>query len=442
MLTSDPPVPPGRLPVVGHGLSMLRDPLGFLGGLHRHGPVVRIQAGTKTFYVVTSPELVRELLVKHSATCIRAGVQQVIADNFGNGLVASEGDVHRCRRRSLQPGFTARGIETYLPAMAEIARERADGWSEGQPLKLADEFHDLAFSIVAGTLFGTRLTRRTEASFRIALARGVRGIMLRAMVPRVLLLPENSLFTGAVRTIHALTDELANRIENSAGDGKRIYHLLSRDRDGAGQDVRQALREEVTSLMGAGTDTVAVTLGWFFHELNRRPDVEAAVRREVEAWDGEFTSAGLAQLTYTHSVIQETLRLHVPVSFLTRQAEADTELGGYRIPAGSEILFSLTALHRHPGIFPDPLRFDPGRWLPENVTEEAREAFMPFGVGKHRCLGEPFAWAELLITAVTVLSRWSLVPHETNRPREVVLATVQPRGLVMTPVRIEAPVKH
>ena len=74
-LAPDSPLAPGRLPVVGHGWSMLRDPLGFLGGLHRYGPVVRVQAGTKTFHVLTSPDAVRELLAQHSDTCIRAGVQ-------------------------------------------------------------------------------------------------------------------------------------------------------------------------------------------------------------------------------------------------------------------------------------------------------------------------------------------------------------------------------
>jgi cytochrome P450 len=103
----------------------------------------------------------------------------------------------------------------------------------------------------------------------------------------------------------------------------------------------------------------------------------------------------LARLRHTHRAITEILRLHTPNWILTRRAEEPLELGGFLIPAGGKLAFSLTTLHRDPSWYDNPLRFDPDRRTAARSEQLPRHAFIPFGVGKHKCIGDSFAWTEM-----------------------------------------------
>src|SRR5262249_21044875 len=130
----------------------------------------------------------------------------------------------------------------------------------------------------------------------------------------------------------------------------------------------------------------------------------------------------LRKLTYTQQVIKETLRLHHPNWLLMRRTIADTKLGDFAIPAGRQIIFSPTALHRDPDLYPDPMRFNPDRW----ETASREEAFIPFVTGRHKCIGEQFALTEMAVVIATVAAQWRLVPVSGHPAREVVRVTVQP----------------
>ncbi|MFJ9026816.1 cytochrome P450 [Streptomyces sp. NPDC102259] len=115
------------------------------------------------------------------------------------------------------------------------------------------------------------------------------------------------------------------------------------------------------------------------------------------------------------------------------------DIGGTPAPEGTEFAFSLYALHRDPRFFPDPSRFDPGRWLPSPRAAIPKGAFIPFGTGNRRCLGDSLAWSELLVTVATVLSRRRLVPEPDQKVREVVAVATYPDPLQMRPIARTGP---
>jgi cytochrome P450 len=138
----------------------------------------------------------------------------------------------------------------------------------------------------------------------------------------------------------------------------------------------------------------------------------------------------LPGLTYTRQVISETLRLHA-VPLLMRRAVAPVRLAGVDLPVGTEVAFSLYALHRDPRFYPDPDRFDPDRW--EGEDEKTRRiAFVPFSAGTRKCIGDGFAWAEAIIALATILSRWQLRLRGDHTPREVVAAVARPDKVLVT----------
>lgn len=471
--SAPPPLAPGALPGVGHAPALLRDPLGFLGSLSRHGGVVRIRLGPRTVCVVTDAGLVHTLLVALAHDCPRGAVQDTLKTAFGDGLLMSEGQAHRDRRRTIQPAFGPERTGEYLAVMHQVAEERAGSWRAGQVLDVAKEMNHLALEIVTRTLFDARLSEDATLAFHRALPDMVKGQIVQSLYPHPALarlpLPVNRRFDAAVRVLNQVVDQAVNGgarsggsseggcpFGGSAGGGRpagapdrTLPALLRAAVDPAtGRPLTEAdVRSEAITMFGAGTETVSTTLTWLIDELLRHPRVEARVLAELD----EHLPAGtvptpeaLARLTYTRSVTQEVVRLHAPNAFLMRTARVPVELGRYRVPAGTELLYSLTALHRDPLLHPEPLRFHPGRWREGGAAATAgRQAFLPFGAGKHKCIGEAFAWAELTVTAAAILRRWRPTAVAGARAREVVWTTVQAQDLhVHLAPRGDGPPRH
>ncbi|MFF2146066.1 cytochrome P450 [Kitasatospora sp. NPDC058190] len=437
-----PPLAPGALPGLGHAAALLRDPLGFLGSLSRYGGVVRIRLGPRTVCVVTDARLVHTLLVALAYDCPRGAVQDTLKTAFGDGLLMSEGQAHRDRRRIIQPAFGPDRMAEYLTVMHQVAEERAGRWRPGQVLDVAKEMNHLALEIVTRTLFDARLGEDATLAFHRALPDLVKGQIVQSLYPHPALarlpLPVNRRFDAAVRVLNRVVDQAVNGRSGPAGSQARVEHrgtlpaLLRAATDPAtGRPLTEAdVRSEAITMFGAGTETVSTTLTWLLDELLRHPEVEARLLAELD----EHLPAGtaptpeaLARLSYTRSVTQEVVRLHAPNAFLMRTAQVPVELGPYGIPAGTELLYSLTALHRDPVRHPEPLVFRPERW--QDGGGAGRPSFLPFGAGKHKCIGEAFAWAELTVAAAAILRRWRPVAVPGARAREVVWTTVQAQGL-------------
>ncbi|MFJ6378900.1 cytochrome P450 [Kitasatospora sp. NPDC092039] len=434
-----PPLAPGALPGLGHAGALLRDPLGFLGSLGRHGGVVRIRLGPRTVCVVTDARLVHTLLVALAHDCPRGAVQDTLRTAFGDGLLMSEGQAHRDRRRIIQPAFGPDRMGEYLAVMQQVTEERAARWRPGQVLDVAKEMNHLALEIVTRSLFDARLSEDATVAFHRALPDLVKGQIVQSLYPNPALarlpLPVNRRFDDAVRVLNRVVDQAVNGRAATAGAGagrRTLPALLRAATDPAtGCPLTEAdVRSEAITMFGAGTETVSTTLTWLLDELLRHPEAEARILAELD----EHLPAGsvptpeaLARLTYTRSVTQEVVRLHAPNAFLMRTAQVPVELGPYRVPAGTELLYSLTALHRDPVRYPEPMSFRPERWQDGGGT--GRPSFLPFGAGKHKCIGEAFAWAELTVAAAAILRRWRPVAVPGARAREVVWTTVQAQGL-------------
>jgi cytochrome P450 len=191
------------------------------------------------------------------------------------------------------------------------------------------------------------------------------------------------------------------------------------------------VRAQVLNVLMAGTETTATTLSWVWYELARDPVVRQRVVAEIDdvLAGRPITVDDLPRLEYTDRVITETLRLHTPVWLLTRQTVGAVRLGSTTLGPGAEVMVCLPAVHRDPAVFADPMRFDPDRWL----GEPPRAGFIPFGAGGHKCIGDGFAWAEMLAVVATISQRWRLELASGHRVREVARAFLRPNSLPMIP---------
>ena len=179
------------------------------------------------------------------------------------------------------------------------------------------------------------------------------------------------------------------------------------------------LIDEVMTLIVAGHETTASGLNWTWYLLSQHPQVDARLHAEIDA-TAELAAPGLADmeaLTYTQQVINEALRLYPPGWLLSRRTLEPDVLGGYAVPANTNVLLPLYLLHRHPHFWKEPERFWPERFDAGARGERPRFAYMPFAAGPRHCIGETFALYEMLMHLYKVARRYRLtyVPRRTHR---------------------------
>ncbi|XP_021105989.1 cytochrome P450 4F4-like isoform X2 [Heterocephalus glaber] len=195
--------------------------------------------------------------------------------------------------------------------------------------------------------------------------------------------------------------------------------LLSEDEDGKEMSLK-AIRGEIATFMFKGYETTASGLSWALYNLARHPEYQERCRQEVrELLRGrepeEIEWEDLAQLPFLTMCIKESLRLHPPVTGISRCCTQDVVLpNGWVIPKGVTCLISIFGLHHNPAVWPDPEVYDPFRFDPENSKDRSPLAFIPFSAGPRNCIGQTFAMAEMKVALALTLLRFRVLPDNKD----------------------------
>ncbi|MEU9128470.1 cytochrome P450 [Kitasatospora sp. NPDC048540] len=435
------PRAPGGLPLLGHVWPLWRDPLGFVKSLTGEGEVVRVDLGTLPVVFVTSARLAHAVMVTHGTSFEKGRLFDRMRPMVGDGLATATNKVHLPHRRLMQPSFHHRRIAGYCETISRQAQELVAGWEPDRRIAVEQVMGEFSVATLAATMFSADIGRPAIEAVRRDVPVILKNMLLRAVSPQFLdRLPiaPNRRFDAAAARLRSVIDEVIAATRRSGGDHESRADLLStllaaRDADTGAALNDVEVRDELVTILFAGTETVGSTLAWTFHELAQHPEAEARLLEEIDTVVGDrpVTFEDVAKLTYTRQVLDEAVRLH-GVTLLMRRALAPVRLGGATVPAGTEVAFSLYAVHRDPAVYADPDRFDPDRWLPERRAGLPREAFIPFGAGSRQCIGDAFAKAEMTITLATVLSRWRLRPVPGHVTGEAMAAMPHPDHLPMT----------
>jgi pentalenene oxygenase len=207
-------------------------------------------------------------------------------------------------------------------------------------------------------------------------------------------------------------------------------------RDSGGGLTSGEVHDHVLTLLLAGHETTASALTWTLFLLGRHPDALRQVRAEADALGGRpARTSDLPALGYTRAAVSEAIRLYPPAWIIGRTLTAAADLGGWRLPPGSVAAVSPLLLHRDPRWYPNPERFDPGRWLGDRRSLP-RHAYLPFGTGPRACIGEQFAWHEAVIVVAALAGSWSFHAEPGFRPALGYQVTLRPLGGV--PVTAQA----
>ncbi|MFJ7238823.1 cytochrome P450 [Streptomyces olivaceus] len=438
---------PGRVPLIGHAVPLLKDRLAFLQSLRAHGPVVRITIGPKTLTVINSPDLLQEMLTIKSKHFSKGLLFEKLKLFGKNALPVAEGDRHLARRRLMQPAFHHQQIDQYIQTMHATVDPMIAAWRDTEPLDLKKEMQLMTQNVVMAALFSTTPDRDTGHAILKGVDTLFAAALRRALLPLPWLerlpTPGNRKADRASRVMRTavgavIADHLAN--PNAYDD---IVSLLLRTREQSGAPLADDdILSEVTGLLAAGSETTAVTLAWLFHELGRSPNLEQQLHNEVDTTltDTPLTTKSLSQLAFTRRLVNESLRLYSPAWLVTRRTTEPVRLGDIDLPAGQDIIWSPYTLHRDPTLYSDPLQFDPDRWLPQR-PQPPKGAFIPFGTGKRQCMGNEFALAEATLITALIASRWRLRPTPGPAVQPVGAITLHPSKLRMT-AEARTPASH
>jgi hypothetical protein len=219
---------------------------------------------------------------------------------------------------------------------------------------------------------------------------------------------------------------IAERRRTQRDHGDLLSMLLSaQDEEAEGAAGRMSdvqVRDEAMTIFLAGHETTANALTWTWYLVSTAPEVEAKLHAEVDGvLQGRLPRvADIASLPFVERVVTESMRLYPPAWLIGRRAIADYELGEYVVPARTILVMSPFVTQRDARFFTNPERFDPERWTPDFRATLPKFAYFPFGGGPRQCIGESFAWMELILLVATIAQRWrlELVPgHPVVRSR-------------------------
>jgi cytochrome P450 len=406
---------------------------------------------------INDPEYIREILVNQASSFVKERTVRRMKILLGEGLITSDDPIHKRQRRIAAPAFHRQRIAAYADQIVASAATQRKTWQPEQQIDISAASMQLSLEIVARTLFNTTVTDDIRS-----INDEVNTIMdlynFIVAFPKIesflhLPIPGITKFRRSKARLDAVVDRLVREHREAAARGELDKgDLLSmliastyepteaeashRDAKPEGMSDEQ-VRDEVLTIFLAGYETVANGLTWTWYLLSQNPAAEARLHAELDAVLSTGnqqrlpTLADYPALRYTEQVFAESMRLYPPAWAMGRMSTKPVTLGPYRIPPGAHFFFSQYIMGRDPQYFPDPLRFDPDRFSPENRATRPKFIYFPFGGGNRQCIGESFAWMEGVFAIATIAQRWRMTYLGTTAPEVQAKITLRPKGPLM-----------
>ena len=403
--------------------------------------------------MVFAPELVHELLVEKPKHLFKSlALKIMFYPMAGRGLFTNDGDHWRRQRKLIAPLFHPPAIRGYAVMMNDVITRCLDTWKDGEVIDAGREMTRITMGVAAKTLFDADTLDESDdisdaihamfnyitdqtGSVSVTTRAILSGILLETtdLSPRVAKIrdrvvealhqpipipsPERlRLFKGLRlldNRIQRMTDE--RRRTGTSRDDLLSRLLAARDEDDGSFMTDRQVRDEAMTLFIAGHETTATSTTWALYFLSRNPDAYRRWQDEVAGLSGQTPSPdNTSKLIWTRGVFREALRLYPPAFAVDRVAIEDVDIGGYSFLRRTPFVIPIHAIHRNPVLWPDPERFDPGRFTPELEAKRSRAAYLPFSIGPRVCIGAMFAELEALLLLAQIAQRFEFEPVDTT----------------------------
>ena len=404
----------------------------YLRWQQQYGDFMRLELPGARWFLINHPDEIDPFLRGSYHTFHKGTFWNRVRRVLGNGLLTNDGELWRGHRRAMQPSFHPSLNASYVETMSRATVQMLARWESrvGQTFDILDEMSRITIANAGLTLFSEDFSalydRMGDDLHYIVAKMNVKNFGASFIA--------NPKLHVALNKLHVIIDEIIARRRALIAQGGAPADMLSallvaRDPKSGEPFTDAELHDEILTFIFVGHETTALSLAWTWYLLARNPDCEALAVAEARAnVSGDApTLDELGNLPYLKNVFLESLRLYPPVWGLARQTTREVEVRGVSLPAQTILIAIPYLTHRHPEFWPDPERFDPTRFEPENEKTRPRYAYYPFGGGPRLCIGMGFALLEAQIIMAAILKRYRLELVSEQKIEVALWATLRPR---------------
>lgn len=387
----------GGLPLVGHALEFAQDTLGLLSRAHGElGEVAGIQVAHKKMAICTGPDVAEAIFRAKDEVLSPNEAYKMMVPVFGKD-VAYDNPPARMNEQLgfVRPALQDRRMRTYGEIVAYEVRRAIDTWDEEGEVDLPAFCAELTNYTSTHCLIGKEFRDSMSVEFSQVYHDLERGITPAAYIHPHLPLPAFRRRDKARARLQEMIGALVQERKQNDRVGEDFLQTLMDARYKGGAPLTD---HEITGMllaaMFAGHHTSSVTAAWTLLELLRNPDYLQRMQAELNATykqGDDISFLSLREIPLTDFAVRETLRLHPPLFMLLRAAQVDWQYRDWFIEKGTWLITSPYVNHRLPEVFSDPERFDPDRFGPGREEDKRAFAYIAFGGGRHKCMGNAFA---------------------------------------------------
>lgn len=383
----------------------------------KHGGCIRINLKDERIFFLSDVEHFKHVLVNKVDDY--AKYFDGLTPIFGKSMITVDGALWQKIRMPQQPAFQPKMFGEYLPYLLSSVQDKASDFAAyaetGETINLLEETWGLAASMVCKALFDRDVPFNPHIVFRAVKTYtdvlNHREIRLRKVKGELTEVPMEEGPADAIASWLSIPPQVLGAVPRDQRERSLLAMLREAQADPNRPefDAQQVL-DEMKQYLWAGTETTALTLTWCFYLLHLYPEVAERIRREGEEAYGDRvpTWDDIHALSYTRSVIQETMRLYPPVWSIIRVATKEDEISGHKVMPGDKVVLCSYVVHHSERYWDEPEKFDPSRFSPENMKKRLPYSYLPFSAGKRACIGGALSIVENTLALTQLLRRFRL----------------------------------
>ncbi len=398
-------------------------------------------SGINRSIMTQDPEIIQHVLQKNHKNYYKSKLQtKSLAKYAGYGLLTTDGEYWLKQRRLIQPGFHKKKLQSLVATMNQVVLEhiskiRNDIQSGNTQVELTTDLVKLTLKIVSTSLFSSGMTEEdlkvigdSVITAQVAVIKGVRQPLLKWW----------RVFNGEEKTYLKARDNsrvTLNRLVEDRRKSKESFDdlldmLLNSTYEDTGEGMNNTqILAEILIIFAAGHETTANALTWSLYLLDKHPEIKEKLLQEIDAVDLPENPGfeHIGQLGYTRQVISEAMRVYPPAWITDRVALEDDEINGVKINKGELVGIYIYGVHHSKLLWDNPEAFDPDRFSPENKKNIPSYAYFPFGGGPRLCIGQQFAWTEMILAMYHLMKSFEFTLAEGQQIDVEPLITLRPK---------------
>jgi len=445
--TSPPSYKIGQIqghPLLGSLNELRQDSLGFFDQARAAGDIVEFRLAHRRVFGVHHPDLVKKVLLTDYENFVKRGIYTRLRPVFRKGLITSMGSLWKQQRRTIQPMFSRKNMETMVSTIEqEICKfrdELLEKSDRGEEIDLFEEMLQVTLNIVTSTMFSSDVSEKHAAvSKHVYFLNTYITKLLYSLMPPMKWLPtrDNRQYKASMQALDQIILDLVEKRQRENNPGTDLLGMLLTSKDpetGETMSIEQ-VRDEAVTMFIAGHETTATALTWTYYLMNKHPEVRDRVHTVADQIVPEngrgLDFEKIQQMKYMEHVFQESLRYKPAVTVLYREVDKDCDLGGVALKSGDAVYVSPYVSNQDPQFWESPNVFNPDRFLDEEGAQKNKFLYFPFGAGPRACIGSRFATLEAQMI-LGILGR--ALSLESDDPTEAIpepLVTMKPRDPVM-----------